>query len=131
LLEQEVDRPMLLAACRGERAFVEDTIRALDDGRLGWPKVVAIGVFSDGRSWTGWAETDRWLNRLDSAASLRSNAVAQLRLLTWVIECLKESPDGLRARSADWAALRGSRGAGRLINILERFVTGDVSEEAR
>jgi hypothetical protein len=106
LLEGEVDRPLLLAAYRGDRATVADTVRALEDGRLSRDDVARRGRFPTARPVTGQPVLDHWLGRLLAGRVLRTDATAALRHYTWLVECLKQSPDGLRARAAEWAALR-------------------------
>jgi hypothetical protein len=107
LLEAEMGRSLLLGAFRCERAMVEDTIRALDEGRLTWDEVVKSKYFADPFPWsTGRAELDRMLDDVTGSGFRRSYAIARLRHLTWLVEVLKESPDGLVEHAADWTALR-------------------------
>jgi hypothetical protein len=106
LLEEELNRPLLLAAFRGSRAEIEDDIRAMDEGLVSRAKLAESARFSNRRVWVSWAPVDRALNYLTGADFRLSNAAAELRYLTWVIERLKESPDGLRTRAAEWAAMR-------------------------
>jgi hypothetical protein len=106
LLELEVSRPLLLAAFRGERASVEDTARALDEGRLTRSEMAQRGLFFEWHAWTRWPKVDHWLNRLTGAEFSLANATARIRHLTWTVERLKESPDGLMEHADEWAALR-------------------------
>lgn len=133
LLEAEAGRPLLLAAFRGERACLEDTLRALDDGRLTRDEVAWSMLLADPRQWTHWPPADRWLNRLTGRDLRRAKAVALVRHHTRVIEWLKESPDGLTAHDAEWAALRaGMTGAAKVMaDYLSRYVDDLRTHEAQ
>jgi hypothetical protein len=106
LLKQEARRPVLLSAFRGERAAVEDTIRAYSDGRLSRDDVAKWGIFSDAGPWDGNFSGAYLANRVTGRDFRWPNAIAQLRHYTWMVERLKESPDGLMERADEWAALR-------------------------
>jgi hypothetical protein len=131
LLEPEIGRPLLLAGFRGERAFVEDTIRALDDGRLTWQDMEKF------RPTTGiparLGEVGRWLDRLAGSEFRRGNAAARLRHGTWLVERLKESPDALLAHADEWAALRDQlpRAVKDSMDVMVRYVTELGRDEAK
>ncbi|MFO0810824.1 MAG: hypothetical protein U0746_19515 [Gemmataceae bacterium] len=110
-LDAEAGRTHLLSAFRSERAFVDDTIRAMADGRLARRDVVAAGMFADPVR-TPWPAADRWVSWLLGRDLNRSNAVALLRHHTWVVERLKESPDSLTKHDAEWVALRATMTGG-------------------
>jgi hypothetical protein len=97
--------------------------------------VAKTGLFANGFARTGWGKVDRWLTRLTGADLRRANAVAMLRHLTWLIERQKESPDGLRKHTAEWAALRGQlpRGVMYEMGNLSRYADdlGDKEAEFR
>jgi hypothetical protein len=133
VLETELDRPLLLAALRGERASLEDTVRALDEGRVSWDEVAKVPYWSDPRLRTGRAAVDRWLSRLTGGGFTRANATAAVQHYTWLIECLKESLDGLRARSAECAELRRQlpRGVATYFDYLVRYDADMRRDEAR
>jgi hypothetical protein len=133
VLEAELDRPMLLAALRGQRASLEDTVRALDEGRVIWDEVTNLPYWSDPRIRTGRTAADRWLSRLAGGGFTRANATAAVRHYTWLIECLKECPDGLLARSGEWAALRRQlpRGVASYFDSLVRYDADMRRDEAR
>src|SRR5262249_55319406 len=88
LLEPEILRPFLRVAFRGERAMVDDTIRAMDDGRLSRDDVAKSRMFASPALQSGWPEVDRWLSSLTGTDFSRANAVARLRHFTWLIERL-------------------------------------------
>jgi len=101
LFDEEVNRPILLGMFRRERAWVADLVQSVDDDKVtGQEAALAIKGM---RRWTGWAGMDEWIHRMSVP---RSEYVALLRHWTWVVEQLKESPDALQARAAEWAALR-------------------------
>jgi hypothetical protein len=132
LLEPEIGRPLLLAAFRGERAFVEDTIRALDDGRLTWADVEKL-LPAKRLPPPDLGEIGRWLDRLAGAEFRRGNAAARLRHHTWLVERLKESPDGLLEHAAEWTALRSQlpRAVRDLMDQMARhYVPGMGHDEA-
>jgi hypothetical protein len=113
LLEQEAGRPLMLTAYRRDRAVVEDTVRALDEGHLSLDELGRVGIRGSGvsgapdeRPWTRSPSFDEWINRMLGLNYRRSNALALVRHSTWAVERLKESPDGLRAHAAEWADLR-------------------------
>ncbi len=106
LLEAESSRTTLLPGFRGQRAFIEDIIRSLDDGTESRRSVAYSGLFADPHNWTHWAWADAWLARLTGADLRLSNATASLRCLTQMVDWLKESPDGLKIHEAEWAELR-------------------------
>ena len=101
-------RPLLLAAFRGDRAGIDDTLRKrLDDpADCRRDEVAASGLFSDPVTLTRWTQIDGWLSRVTGAGLRRSKGLAMFRHHTQVIEWLKESPDGLKIHDAEWAAYR-------------------------
>jgi hypothetical protein len=132
LLEPEIGRPLLLAAFRGERAFVEDTLHALDDGRLTWADVDKV---MPPTSWPGadWDQIGLWLDRVGGAEFRRGNAAARVRHYTWMVERLKESPDGLLEHAEEWIALRGQlpRMAKERMEFMVRYATELGRDEAK
>jgi hypothetical protein len=133
VLEPEVDRPLMLNALRGQRAFIEHLVRALDEGRMTIADVVNTGAFSESlRRWTGQATVDNWINYLLGGGFSRADAATDVEHLTWMIERLKESPDGLQARAADWDAVRGqmSSSARTRMGYLARYVSDLRIDEA-
>ena len=129
LLEQEMDRPLLLNAFRGSRAGIEDDIRAMDDGLVTRAKLAEMKLFSDYHVLVHWPPADRFLNHIIGSDFRLANGTAVVRHMTWVIECLKDSPDGLQLRAAEWAALRsaaerGSRRHRHLCALRIRFDPG-------
>jgi hypothetical protein len=106
LLGQEANRPLILAALRGERAFFEDAIRALDEGRLSWPDVYRLNWFYGRGLHLGWRGYDRSLVRFRRSNFGHRNVAAAVRHLTWVIERQRKSPDGPGTWAAEEAALR-------------------------
>jgi hypothetical protein len=138
LLEQEVGRPVMLAALRGHRAMVEDTIRALDEGRLSRddldkPGARGNGVsgMSEARDWTGRPSVDNGLNQMAGLDFRRSNAGVLVRYWTWTVERLKESPDGLRSHATEWAERRVQLpwGAKHSMDVLAKFVENVAEDE--
>jgi hypothetical protein len=108
LFVEEAERPLWLASFRGRRAIAQDTVRAYDEGRLTARQTRnnVFFTFSDWRAWTRWHRVNEILNGLADSDFRRSHAVATVRHLTWIVERLKESPDGLTTAAAEWAALR-------------------------
>jgi hypothetical protein len=99
--DEEITRPILLAVFRRERAWVADLVQAVDDGKVsGHQAALTMNAM---RSWTGWAGMDQWIHCMSVP---RSEYVALLRHWTWVVERLKESPDALQERMAEWLELR-------------------------
>jgi hypothetical protein len=133
LLEAEIARPLLLAAFRGERAMVEDVIRALDEGRVSRDDVAKSQFFANPPPQTGYSEVDRVLNRLAGTDFSRANAVARLRHFTWLVERLKESPDGLLEHADEWAVLRSQlpRGVKALMDMMVHYATDGGVDEVR
>jgi len=101
LFEEEVSQPILLGLFRRERAWVADLVQAVDDGKVSGEQAALAMKWM--RPWTGWAAMDEWIHRMSVP---RSEYVALLRHETRVVERLKESPDALWERAAEWAALR-------------------------
>jgi hypothetical protein len=131
---QEVERPTWLNAFRGERAWIEDLVRASSDGRLPrteLDRTALIALFEDPRGWTGWSPADRWISRLTSGNHL-ATASAGVRYLNWVIERLKESPDGLRAHEAEWVAMQAQQPpwVSMRMGWIVRYVADARSEQA-
>jgi hypothetical protein len=106
LLESEINRPLMLAAFHGERATIEDTLRAFDEGRVSRTELGNSGLLAARRPWSGWGAAGRWLDWLTGSDFRRADAAPKLRHLNWIIENLKESPDALQARAAEWTALQ-------------------------
>src|SRR5262249_17038487 len=63
----------------------------------------------------------------------RANATAYLRYLTWLVERLKESPDGLLERADEWAVVRERlpRGMENLASVMARYPVEMAVDEAR
>jgi hypothetical protein len=106
LLESEINRPLMLGLFQGERATIEDTLRAFDEGRVSRAEVGKSGLLAVQRPWTGWGAAGQWLDWLTGSDFRRADAAPKLRHLNWIIETLKESPDALQARAAEWTALQ-------------------------
>lgn len=135
VLEEDVNRPLLLNALRGTRAGLEDLIRALDEGRVSRAQIAASGFFSNhlfGGKLTGWTAFDDWLREVVGTDLRRSTAVALLRNWTWAIERLKESPDGLHAHAAEWDERRARhpRAAADAFPQLARYVSDFAIDDA-
>jgi hypothetical protein len=100
--------PAILNALRGERAYIEDTIRALDDGRLTYDRV---HIMDEIPKVTGVEKIDRWLRRFRGGGSWTKPSCAEvLRYQSYLIEIVKESPDALRSRANEVAAYRNKMG---------------------
>src|SRR5439155_22126196 len=50
---------------------------------------------------------------------------------TWLIECLKESPDGLQARAAEWATLRAQLPRAFQFDLMVRYDADLRKDEAK
>jgi hypothetical protein len=133
LVEMEVARPSLLPAFRGERAMIEDTLRALDDGRLTRDDVATSRIFADPINLTGWKKADEWLTKLTGGDLRRAKGVALFKHDTQVIEWLKESPDGLKIHEAEWVALRSRmKGAAQIqAGYLARYAADAATADAK
>ncbi|MFO0810823.1 MAG: hypothetical protein U0746_19510 [Gemmataceae bacterium] len=101
LFEAEGKRNLLLPYYRGKRATIEDTIRAVDEGRLPRAEVAQWGLFADPPP-TSWPTLNSWLQGVTSADFKRSNATVMLRGYTWLVERLKESPDAMPSHVSEW-----------------------------
>jgi hypothetical protein len=108
LFVEEAERPLWLTSFRGRRAIADDTVRAYDEGRLTARQTRndMLFTFSDWHSWTRWHRVNEILNGMADSDFRRSHAVATVRHLTWIVERLKESSDGLTTAAGEWAALR-------------------------
>jgi hypothetical protein len=130
LLEPDADRAALLPAFRGQRALYENTMRALDDGRVSWDELSKV---LPGPRRTGWPNVDAWLNRLLGRDFDRANVTAQVRYYTWTIERLKESPDGLIEHANEWADVGDQMPdrANAMVGSLSRYVVETAVNDAR
>jgi hypothetical protein len=135
ILEPELDRPMFLNAFRGQRAALEELIRAFDEGRISRAEIARSGYFADPRfsgKITGWTALDEFIHETVGTDLRRSTSVAMLRQWNWAIERLKESPDGLRAHLDEWSATRAKlpRTAETLVTALARYVSDYAIDDA-
>jgi hypothetical protein len=101
--EAVLAEPLMPDALRGERAFVEDCVRSMDEGLL-----TAEKAFDDAPppKVTGLGPVDQLLNRLRGGRGSKHHSAAVLRFHTFLIELSKESPDALRTRADHIAAYR-------------------------
>jgi hypothetical protein len=76
---------------------------------------------------------DYWLGPVTGRGFTRANATAALHHYNWMIECLKASPDGLRARATEWAERRRKlpAGAAALFEVFEQYDADLRRDEAR
>ncbi len=86
-VEEELGRPILLQALRGERALVEDFVRAIDEGRESPDR--ADELLGGVPGLTGYPRVDWWLFRLRGGVWSKAKAAAFVRYYTAVIEALK------------------------------------------
>jgi hypothetical protein len=132
LLAVEASRPVLLNAFRGQRAFVEDTIRSMDEGRLGPDQVARSALLADPHDWTPWPSTNRWLGRVSGADLRRSNAVELLRHYNQIIEWSKESLDGFKVHEPELVASLQTMadGVAAQMELVPRFAADARTGEA-
>jgi hypothetical protein len=102
-VKASLDEPLLLEMLRGERAFLEDCVRAVDDGLVSAEKALD---YPPAPSVTGIGVIDRLLHRLRGGRWTKRDSAEQLRLHTVLIEAAKQSADAPRVRAADIAAFR-------------------------
>jgi hypothetical protein len=107
-LESALAEPLLLDMLRGERAWYEDLVRAVDEGLIP-PESAADDPTIP--SVTGYATIDRILHRLRGGGWSKRDSAVQLRFQNLLIELAKASPGNLRARSAEIAAFRATLSA--------------------
>jgi hypothetical protein len=129
-LEAEAARPMFLDMLRGERALVEDFVRAVDEGRMTREQADQFG--GGVQKVTGYATIDRWLHRLRGGGWRKRAAAATLRYQTALIEIVKQSPDALHDRSAGVAALHAGlpRAVREWIPALDKATEADRRSQA-
>jgi hypothetical protein len=132
-LKPEVDRPVLLPALRGERAWYMEILEELDDGRLTRSEVAGSGILSDPVRLTGKAQIDNRLTHFTGRDFCPSRAVSLIRHYTTLVQWCKESPDGLKVHEAEWAELRASlSGSTRLTaDMLSRYADDADKYQAR
>jgi hypothetical protein len=135
ILEEDVNRPLFLNALRGQRAALEELIRALDEGRVSREQITKSGLFSASpfpAKLTGWTALDTWIHAIWGTDLRRSSAAANLRQWNWTIERLKESPDGLQAHVKEWNDIRAGlpRSARNHFTNLPRFVSDFAIDDA-
>jgi hypothetical protein len=123
----------LLSAFRGERASIEDCIGALQDGLLSRDKLAESALFTDRLVWINSEPLNTTINHWIGADFRLSNATAKVKHLTWIIERLKESPDGLQLRSAEWEAMRSQlrKAPAEDMEGCSRFIPDMYQTEAR
>jgi hypothetical protein len=96
-IEDELSDALIVESLRGERAYIEDTVRAFADGRLNpadIPDMEAIAKV------TGIDRIDEWLHRLRGKNGWSKRRCAEvLCFLTFLIELAKKSPDELRTHA--------------------------------
>jgi hypothetical protein len=103
-LRSSIDRPLLVDMLRGERAFLEETVRSVHEGLLTAEK--AFDDWWNIPSVTGIARIDRLLYRLRRGSWSKRDSAANLRFQTMLVELAKTSHDALRVRVDEVVASR-------------------------
>jgi hypothetical protein len=126
----ELADPLILDALRGERAWVEDTMRALDDGRITFDDLHAM---DDIPKVTGYKQIDAWIYRLRGGGSWAKRPTAEvLRYQTCLIEIAKVSPEALRTRADEIAAHRSAMSpkAQEVTQSYDQYITAERRSRA-
>ncbi|MFO0808114.1 MAG: hypothetical protein U0746_05790 [Gemmataceae bacterium] len=125
--EDDAKRPRLANAFRWERAIVEDTIRSLDEGRLG--PDVRMQMAGPAPVVTGVAQIDEALHRLRGGSLRKRDYVAVLADYSRRIELASAGPDELRRHQAELAAAEAALPA-YLVGSAPKVVEADMRSTA-
>jgi hypothetical protein len=127
-MDQDAHRAVFLEYFRGNRAMVEETVRGYDEGRI--PREELELHFGQKSSITGWRPLDDVLVHW-RRSNVRRNAAARIRILNWIIERSKESPDILATHGTELSERLAALPAGAWNDFMVwKFVAGAREEEA-
>jgi hypothetical protein len=103
-LEAEAAGPLIRDTLRGERALIEDFVRAVDEGRVTSDQ--ADEYDGPAPAITGVRTIDLWIHRLRGGGWRKRKATELIRFNTALIEMTKESADALDKPGSDGAAAK-------------------------